>query len=141
MSDVEFLCGDEFRGRGSYQIGSKRASDFVHDEFLRLGFRVVRQRVRGRHAENIIAIKEGGEEAVIVAAHHDHLGIRSGQVYPGADDNASGLSVLLGIARSRAVRKYRHTVIFISFGAEEDALVGSGIYVHDPVRHGRPQFL
>lgn len=133
MADVERLCGDEFAGRGSYQAGSKRASDFVYREFEKLGYQVVRQRVRGRHAENIIAIKKGGEEAVVVSAHHDHLGMRGGRMFRGADDNASGLAVLLGIARSRAKKSYKHTVLFISFGAEEDGLVGSGVYVHDPI--------
>ena len=133
MSDVERLCSDEFQGRGSYQVGTKRASDFVFAEFERLGYDVRRQRIRGRHAENIIAIKKGGDEAVVVSAHHDHLGIRGGQMYRGADDNASGLAVLLGIARSRAARNYKHTVLFISFGAEEDGLVGSGVYVRDPL--------
>ncbi len=133
MRDVERLCGDAFAGRGSYQAGSKRASDFVFAEFQRLGYEVLRQPVRGRHAENIIAIKRSGEEAVVVSAHHDHLGVRNGELYRGADDNASGLAVLLGIARSRATHKYKHTVLFISFGAEEDGLVGSGVYIHDPI--------
>lgn len=133
MAEVEHLCGDDFEGRGSYQAGSRRASEFVYGEFRNLGYEVHRQKVRGRHAENIIAIKKAGDEAVVVSAHHDHLGIRHGQIHPGADDNASGLAVMLGIARARAKKKYRHTVVFISFGAEEDGLVGSGIYVHDPI--------
>ncbi|MCP4445905.1 MAG: M28 family peptidase [Myxococcales bacterium] len=133
MADVEFFCSEMFKGRGSYQAGSKLASNHISEEFERLGYKVLRQPIRGRHAENIIAIKRGGDQAVVVSAHHDHLGVRSGQLYPGADDNASGLAVLLGIARSRAARSYGHTVIFISFGAEEDGLVGSGVYVHDPL--------
>jgi Zn-dependent M28 family amino/carboxypeptidase len=132
MADVNRLCGDEFAGRGSYQAGSALASQFLVDEFEALGFEVVRQKVRGRYAENIIAVKAGDDTAVMVSAHHDHLGIRQGKTYRGADDNASGVAVLLAIARSRAVKDYKHTVLFVSFGAEEDGLVGSGVYIHDP---------
>jgi Zn-dependent M28 family amino/carboxypeptidase len=132
MADVKRLCGDEFAGRGSYQAGSALASQFLVDEFEALGYEVVRQKVRGRYAENIIAIKAGDDQAVMVSAHHDHLGTRQGKVYRGADDNASGVAVLLAIARSRASVDYKHTVLFVSFGAEEDGLVGSGVYIHDP---------
>ncbi len=134
MSDVELLCADTYAGRGSYQPGSKKASDFVAQEFEALGYRVMRQAIRGRHAETIVAVKPGSDdEAIMVSAHHDHLGVQGGEVFRGADDNASGLAVLLGIARSRAVRDYKHTVLFVSFGAEEDGLVGSGVYVRDPL--------
>lgn len=132
MDDVHHFTSDAFSGRGSYQRGSALASQLLVEEFEALGFEVVRQKVRGKHAENIIAVKPGDEYAVIVSAHHDHLGVRQGKLYRGADDNASGVAVLLAIARSRALRDYKHTVLFISFGAEEDGLVGSGVYVKDP---------
>ncbi len=133
MAEVDHLCSPTFAGRGSYQVGSKRASEFVYQEFQKLGFRVLRQPLRGPHAENIIAIKRGDEQAIIVSAHHDHLGMVDGAFYPGADDNASGLAVMLGIARARATQNYKHTIVFISFGAEEDGLVGSGAYIEDPL--------
>src|SRR5690606_7920059 len=100
FADVERLCGVEFAGRGSYQEGGLRASSFVYAELAGLGYRVLRQPVRPPYAENIIAMKRGDERAVIVSAHHDHLGVKNGEVYPGADDNASGLAVLLGMARA-----------------------------------------
>jgi Zn-dependent M28 family amino/carboxypeptidase len=69
----------------------------------------------------------------MISAHHDHLGVKDGAMYRGADDNASGMAVLLGIARAAQFRTYKHTILFVSFGAEEDGLVGSGVYVKDPV--------
>ncbi len=132
MADVHRLCADDLAGRGSYQAGSALAAQFLVDEFQALGFEVIRQKVRGRHAENIIAVKAGDDQAVMVSAHHDHLGLRHGELYRGADDNASGVAVLLAIARSRAARDYKHTILFVSFGAEEDGLVGSGVYIEDP---------
>jgi Zn-dependent M28 family amino/carboxypeptidase len=134
MAEVELLSSPRFRGRGSYQAGARMAADYLVDELESLGYRVLRQPVRGKLAENIIAIKRGDDEAVMVSAHHDHLGIdASGTMYPGADDNASGVAVLLAIARSVAHTRFRHTILFASFGAEEDGLVGSGVYVHNPL--------
>lgn len=134
MADVRLLSGPAYLGRGSYQPGSAKASAFVFDELQSLGFQVLRQPVQGRYAENIIAFKKGDEQAVMVSTHHDHLGQdASGALYPGADDNASGVAVFLAIARSRAQMNYQHTIIFASFGAEEDGLVGSGLYVRDPL--------
>jgi len=133
MRDVGVLVSDEMKGRGSYQPGGQLAADYVASEFAKAGLDVYRQRIRV-DSENIIGIKRGGPRAVIISAHHDHLGIdTAGKVYPGADDNASGTAVLLAIARSRAAADYDHSVLFISFGAEEDGLVGSGHYVHHPL--------
>ena len=133
MNDVARLTADEMRGRGSYQPGAAIAANFVASELAAIGLDVIRQDVRGG-AQNIIGIKSGGPLAVIVSAHHDHLGKDSADtIFPGADDNASGVAVLLGIARSRRQADYAHTVLFISFGAEEDGLVGSNHYVHHPL--------
>jgi Zn-dependent M28 family amino/carboxypeptidase len=71
---------------------------------------------------------------VLFSAHYDHLGIGAhGVVYPGGDDNASGMAVLLGLARAAAGQAFQHTILFVAFGAEEEGLVGSGIYVRDPI--------
>jgi membrane-associated protease RseP (regulator of RpoE activity) len=81
-------------------------------------------------------------EAVIVSAHYDHLG-RSGpgvrvgevgQVHPGADDNASGVAVLLELARTLAAAGAPpRTIVFAAFSAEESGLQGSKHYVANPV--------
>jgi hypothetical protein len=134
FAEVTWLCDPARRGRGSYQPGGKLAADHVAAEFERAGLEVVRQNVHGA-AENVIGIKHGngGEQAVIVSAHYDHLGVdERGVIFPGADDNASGVAVLLGMARAAAKMSTRQTVLFISFGAEEPGLVGSGVYVRAP---------
>jgi hypothetical protein len=132
MADVHRLCAPELAGRGSYQPGGERAADMVAAAFAGAGLEVVRQPILGR-IDNVIGIKRGGPEAILVSAHYDHLGVdASGTVYPGADDNASGAAVLLGLARAAERRTYRHTVLFVSFGAEEAGLVGSGVYIAQP---------
>ena len=93
-----------------------------------------------RRAVNVIGILPGtdpalAEEAIVLGAHYDHVGVIGGAVHPGADDNASGTAVVLGLARAYAAAGgARRTLIFALFGAEELGLIGSGHYVkHAPV--------
>lgn len=83
------------------------------------------------------------EETVVVGAHYDHLGYGGGwgslapwtrEVHNGADDNASGTTVMLEVARQLAARSepLRRRVLFIGFTAEESGLIGSEHYVSDP---------
>jgi Zn-dependent M28 family amino/carboxypeptidase len=132
MADVLRLCGPEMAGRGSYQEGGQVAADYMAAGLAGAGLEVVRQTILG-HIDNVIAIKRAGPDAVLVSAHYDHLGVDGeGRMYPGADDNASGAAVLLGLARAAAGRRYRHTLLFAAFGAEEAGLVGSGVYIAQP---------
>jgi hypothetical protein len=132
MADVRRLCAPDLAGRGSYQPGGESAADFMAAAMAGAGLEIVRQPIAGA-IDNVIGIKRGGPDAILVSAHYDHLGIDpAGTVYPGADDNASGAAVLLGLARTAARRQYRHTILFVSFGAEEAGLVGSGVYIARP---------
>ena len=66
-------------------------------------------------------------QPVIIGAHYDHIGIdESGVLHPGADDNASGISILIEVAAklSRAYTPQR-SIIFIAFSGEESGLLGS----------------
>jgi len=90
-------------------------------------------------SRNVIAVLRGADptlrqEAVIVGAHMDHLGLRGGVLHPGADDNASGVAALLEIARGLAasIMKPKRTVIFAFWTGEEDGKFGSGHYVRHP---------
>ena len=98
-------------------------------------------------AYNVIGILEGSDpvlknEAIVIGAHYDHLG-RGGQgslvanssdIHHGADDNASGTSAVLELARQFAKDKSnKRTIIFMAFGGEEEGLLGSKFYVENPV--------
>jgi hypothetical protein len=133
LADVAWLSSRKLSGRGSYQAGGRATARWVVAELEALGLEVRRQPI-ARGADNIVAIKRAGPEAVVIGAHYDHLGIeRSGVFYPGADDNASGLAALLAIARALASSTSRDSLVFIAFGAEEDVLQGSGVYVASPL--------
>jgi Zn-dependent M28 family amino/carboxypeptidase len=68
-------------------------------------------------------------EWIVVGAHFDGLGVRAGKIHNGADDNASGVAVLLEAARALAGSARRRGILFCSFDAEEDGLVGSNHFV------------
>jgi aminopeptidase YwaD len=98
-------------------------------------------------ASNVIGILPGVDpqlknEAIIVGAHYDHLGHggtsslapNSTEIHHGADDNASGVSAMLEIARQAVARKNnKRTLIFMAFSGEEEGLIGSKFYVNNPV--------
>jgi Zn-dependent M28 family amino/carboxypeptidase len=69
---------------------------------------------------------------IVVSAHYDHLGERNGQIYNGADDNASGTAAILAIARALDGTTPEHTILFVAFDAEEGGLRGARAFVTDP---------
>jgi len=89
-------------------------------------------------AYNVIGLLEGSdlklkEEVIIIGAHLDHLGYCY-EMMPGANDNASGVAVVLGVAEAliRSPIKPRRSVMFLLFGAEEQAVAGSKFYLAHP---------
>lgn len=102
--------------------------------------------VERRHAtvDNVIGYLPGqSSEYIILGAHYDHLGLGNeyslapsqiGHVHPGADDNASGTSGLLELARLFAARRneLKRGVLFIAFSGEEIGLLGSSWWVNHP---------
>lgn len=90
-----------------------------------------------RYTENILGFIKGVEkpdECIILSAHYDHLGIRGGSVYHGADDNASGTASLLELAEAFSLAPApRRSILFIAFTGEEKGLLGSDFYVNHPV--------
>lgn len=89
-------------------------------------------------AYNVIGLLEGAdpelkEEVIIIGAHLDHLGYCY-EMMPGANDNASGVAVVLGAAEAlaKSSKKPRRSVMFLLFGAEEQAVAGSKFYLENP---------
>jgi hypothetical protein len=73
-----------------------------------------------------------GLPVYVLSAHFDHLGIRGGVMYPGADDNASGVAVMLAIAEYCHRTPFTHTVVFAAFDSEELGLQGSKAFLIAP---------
>lgn len=86
-------------------------------------------------SQNVIGMVEGkqvSDTAIIISAHYDHLGKLSSAFFTGANDNASGTTMLLSMAEyfSKAENQPYYSMIFIGFGGEETGLIGSGYYVN-----------
>ncbi|MEQ1734343.1 MAG: M28 family peptidase, partial [Bacteroidia bacterium] len=86
--------------------------------------------------KNIVAKIEGenNDSAILISAHYDHLG-RMGKVtyFPGANDNASGVAMLLSLANYYQNHKPKHTMYFVAFAGEEIGLLGSRYFVQNPI--------
>lgn len=87
---------------------------------------------------NVVGILEGmdpelKDDVIIVGGHLDHLG-RCYEIMPGANDNASAVAVILGLAEamSKCEIQPRRSILFICFGAEEQAVAGSKYYLENP---------
>jgi hypothetical protein len=92
------------------------------------------------HARNVVAMLEGTDpklkaETILLSAHHDHMGVINGHIFHGADDNASGVAGILGVARAmvKGGVKPKRTILFIAYDGEERIFLGSYFYVTHPI--------
>lgn len=133
LCDVKILAGPTFRGRRSASDDEKRAAEHLAGELTKAGLapRILPFKARGYDSRNVMAVieptKVQSSKVLILGAHMDHEGEKEGKVYWGADDNASGCAVVLGIARELVSRRAElgMSVAVIFFGAEEIGLYGS----------------
>lgn len=73
------------------------------------------------------------DSCIVLTAHYDHLGAMGDVFFPGANDNASGVAMLLSLAKFYAEHPARYPVVFIAFSGEEAGLLGSEYYVNHPL--------
>ena len=165
LDDIRYLSDDRLQGRMTGSPGADSAAAYLARRFEQVGlqpaaggwfqsFTVAKEapvaqsaRVGGLVGRNVIGLLPGHDpnlrnEAVIVGAHYDHLGLggfgsldpdSTGKVHNGADDNASGAAMLIQIAARLAQAPPARTVLFIAFSGEELGLLGSAYYVKQPV--------
>ena len=165
IDDIRYLSDDRLQGRMTGSTGADTAAAYLARRFEQVGlqpaaggwfqsFTVAKEapvaqsaRVGGLVGRNVIGLLPGHDpnlrnEAVIVGAHYDHLGLggfgsldpdSTGKVHNGADDNASGAAMLIQIAARLAQTPPARTVLFIAFSGEELGLLGSAYYVRQPV--------
>ncbi len=144
---IEFLASPEMKGRDNDTPEGEKAAQYVADEMKRIGLkpggkdgyfhRFKTSKARGGEVKefggtNVVGLLEGTElkdQYIVVNAHHDHLGMVQDSIRPGADDNASGVAMVLELAEAFAKKRPKRSVLFISFDCEEDGLVGSREFV------------
>src|SRR4051812_14301570 len=137
----------EFTGADAVERAKARATPLAIEN-LTVTFKADVVKVNG-NAANVVGILPGSDpqlasEYVVIGAHYDHLGLGGpeslvanpdGQIHHGADDNASGTSAVLELARVMAADRaaVKRSVIFIAFCGEELGLLGSAAYTRNPL--------
>ena len=145
LDDLEFLAHDSLEGRLVGSDGNRMAREYVAARFARLQlamfgdsylqpFAVPRD---GNEVQgvNVVGYIEGSSEPdqfIVITAHYDHLGVRSGEIFNGADDNGSGTAALMALAAYFAEHEPRHSIIFAAVDGEEDSLRGARAFVEHP---------
>ncbi|MEM0985958.1 MAG: M28 family peptidase [Pseudomonadota bacterium] len=145
---VETLSDDRLKGREAGTPGNAAARAVLVDEMLRIGLAPIGGTfehpftygdMRGGGPDqtgiNLVGAIEGTSDdtrTIVVSAHYDHLGVRNGAIYNGADDNASGVGAVLAIARFFLEVPPGNDVLIVLFDAEEKGLAGAAAFVADP---------
>lgn len=155
LADVRTMASPEFGGRRTGSDGSRKAQAFLQDRFEALGlkhfgaayaepFAFTHTSIKGLvtpgrafktaypSAVNYIGYIAGSatpERFIVVSAHYDHLGQKDGKLYPGADDNASGVAAMLAIAAWFKAHPPRHSIVFAAFDGEELGLRGARAFL------------
>jgi len=145
IDDVRVLSADDMQGRAPATPGSEKARAYILSRFAQIGlspigdkfeqpFTYAKRDGTTVQGTNLVArIKgTGGGKAMVVSAHYDHLGVRDGQIYNGADDNASGVAGLLAVAEAFKAKPPKHDVILAVVDAEEGGLRGAKAFVAAP---------
>ncbi len=140
---VGFLSDTVCAGRATATKGSVEASFWLARNFERLGLMAPGSRrgtpayvrsfsAEGKAGHNVIGIcpAQGSDRYAVIAAHYDNLGILSGNMYPGADSNASGVAAMLGLARlcrslSVLGLGVRQNILFVALDAKQLSMAGS----------------
>jgi len=158
LENIKTLASDSFEGRGFSKPGNYRAQKFIASKFKELGLNTYLESgyiqkfphtFKGKSRQrffpvkdtlkildttviggNVIAkIKGQSEKAIVITGHLDHLGIRNGKIYNGADDDASGAAALITIANYFKDKSPKHTLIFAAVDAEEIGSHGCEYFV------------
>lgn len=141
MNALQILAADSMEGRAVGTPGGERARTWLLAEFERLRLGRIGPSFEqpfdaaGQPGVNLIARIEGTERPerhIVLTAHYDHVGIRQGEIHNGADDNASGVSTALEIARVLRSAPPRTSVIIALLDAEEGGLRGARAFVDSP---------
>ena len=139
LQTIKTLSHHQTRRSGSQ--GSAAAVAFVMSRLERLGIVAERQDVIAHDGANSPVVVTNvfanldrghtGKSSLFICAHYDSRAGDRGNLAPGADDNASGVAVLLETARVLARSGITPRVTLAFFGGEEDSLLGSGAFVDE----------
>ena len=147
-----YLASDSLEGRLAGSEGGAKARQYIMNQYKAIGLQpysgdglfpfkpaqaVTSVMMGNGELANIVMIIPGNDpqmkdEYIVLGAHYDHVGVKGGKVYNGADDNASGSTALIEIARELYGHRneLERSVIIVAFDAEEEGLFGSKALVN-----------
>ena len=132
-AEVAFLCDSLCAGRGLGSAGAQSATFYLIRQLRDAGLRTTVQSfsAAGRTGHNVVAVTPGWyRRYIVVGAYADGLGTLGGRIYPGADANASGVAVLLSLARELGACCGGDTgLVFVAFDGHEADLAGSRAFL------------
>ncbi|MBP5302264.1 MAG: M28 family peptidase, partial [Bacteroidales bacterium] len=106
---LEYLANDMTEGRATGSKGKHNAEQFIRERFRKYGLKPfnwnytqsfrAKDTLAVRNVVGVVPANGMSDEYIIIGAHYDHLGVLGGNTYNGADDNASGVTALLDLAR------------------------------------------
>lgn len=147
LNNLEELASDKYEGRKVGSKGAEMARSFIKEAFNKnevlpftLGYeQTFKVKVK---SDSLLAINILGKikgtaflnKYIVISAHYDHVGIKRGQIYNGADDNASGVSALIAFAEYFKKIPPKHSVILAAFDCEEYGLKGSEYFVEHAMK-------
>jgi len=141
LGDVKILSADALGGRLSGSKGNKMAQEYLLERFAQVGLKPFNGSYKQHFnlnagkgpATNLVGYIPGRtEKAIVITAHYDHVGEQKGEIYNGADDNASGVGALLAAAAYFTKHQPHHTLIFAALDAEELGLQGADAFLQSP---------
>jgi Zn-dependent M28 family amino/carboxypeptidase len=147
LRDIKTLSADKFEGRKVGTRGSRLAQFYIIDRFKQNGLQPFHNTYeypfyfmlgdKQTMGTNLFGyIKGQKDEAIVITAHYDHLGIKAGatpdSIFNGADDNASGVGGMLAMMAYFAKHPPIHTMIFVAFDGEEEGLQGAKAFLQQP---------
>ncbi|NJX15307.1 M28 family peptidase [Tamlana crocina] len=146
LKHLQSLSSDAFEGRRTGTNGATKTKKYIVNQFYSLDvsplvedylqpFFFIHKR-NEYNGVNVLGLVKGSEfpnKYIVISAHYDHEGIKRGEIYNGADDNASGVSALFSFAEHFKNNPPKHSVILAAFDGEELGLQGSKYFVNNPV--------
>lgn len=141
---LSYLADDICQGRECGRAGSAAAATLIYDEFRQMGLNPLKWKmlqsfrmndsVVVRNVFGVVPALKPTDRYIVVSAHYDHLGKIYSTIYNGADDNASGVTVMLSLARMFSQQRlaghapYKN-IIFVAFDGHEKNMCGSQWFV------------
>lgn len=142
---TEILSSDLMAGRETGTPGSAQARFFIQKELKARGLEPHQHKFTflnrdGSDVEgiNLLARIDGKSDGpvMVITAHYDHVGVQNGEVFNGADDNASGVAGAFAVADHFLANPPEHSVVFAFLDAEEAGLHGAHALVRDGLPSG-----